>query len=144
MPGEELALLLLPAERAVHFIRLWPPRQAQAKRQFRARVSVRTGTAHHPAGQGLGGFEKCRIVQRRERLERRIGSDAAHRANLAAGRVEVEQAGIRRGAADEGVNSAPVAILATALFPLLIVVRKIPDAFRLRRKYAQPADLRTL
>ena len=48
---------------------------------------------------------------------------------------------IRRGSPDKGVKPAAVPVLAFALYPLVVVVRHVPDAFGLRREDAWTADL---
>ena len=59
-------------------------------------------------------LEERLVVQRRQRLERRVGPHAPHRAVLAAGRIERHEARIRRRAADEHVEPAAVPILPVA------------------------------
>ena len=53
-------------------------------------------SGNHPAGQAHGGFERRRIVEQRQRLQWRVRADPAHRAELAARRVECHEARERR------------------------------------------------
>ena len=61
-------------------------------------------------GEGAGGFHKERFVQRRERLERRIGAGAADTGAIAVGSVEGFEHGVGQGTIAEGVEGAAVAI----------------------------------
>ena len=117
-------------------------RRHQAEAERGAVASRRAALVHHPAGQRARRLEERLVVQRRERLQRRVGADAAHRAELAARGVEGDEARVRRRAADERVEAAAVPVFACARDPLLVAVRVVPDALGLRREDARAADLR--
>ena len=63
-------------------------------------------------GQVPGGLDELRIVQRHQRLQRRVGPLAADGAGLAAGGVEDVQRGRRRGPLPERVQAAAIEVLA--------------------------------
>ena len=134
------ALLLVDRHQPIDFPTLRRARQHQlhAPRGARGR---RAASRHHPPRQRPRRFERRRIVQQRQRLQRRVGADAAHRAELAAGRVEGHEARIRRRAPPERIQAAAVAILAAAGGPLVGVVRHVPDAVRLDRVDARAEHL---
>ena len=89
--------------------------QAEAARGF---LRGSAGTRGHAAGERLRGFEIDGVVERDERLERRVRLVAAQRADLAVRRVEGRQRGIRRGAAPLGVERAAVHVFAGAVLPV--------------------------
>ena len=92
-------------------------------------------------GERLRGLEVDGIVQHDERSKRRVRAHAPHRAGLAARRVERDERGIRRAAAQEGVDRAAVAVLALARPPRVARVDDLPHAVGLRRHHGRPADL---
>ena len=98
-----------------------PPRSAAARAGSTAATPCRGGVARPSGarGQRARGLERRRIVEQRQRLQRRVGADAAHRAELAAGGVERHEARIRRRAAPERVEAAAVPILALLVGPLV-------------------------
>ena len=95
-------------ENSINFRCGGAPRQASAESVSGATGGIRTPILSHPARQGLRRFEKRRVIERRQSLERRIGAHAPHRAKLARRRVERGPTGVRRGAANEGVEGAAV------------------------------------
>ena len=111
------------------------------------RSAVRVGLAalaQGSQGQRLRGFQKQRLVQRRQRLQRRVRARAAHAGRVAVRSVEGLQHRIRHGAIAEGVQRAAVAVLLCRFVPDLRTVarRRQEEKRRSRRIDARTADLR--
>ena len=62
--------------------------QDEPKRQLDPFFRGRAGGRQHALGHGAGGLDVGRVVQRRQGVQRRVGADLLHRADLPAGRVE--------------------------------------------------------
>src|SRR5215475_15019609 len=76
----------------------------------------------HPLSQGARGLHRGFVIERRQRLQRRVGAHSPHGAILTAGRVEGHHRGVGRGAADEGVEAAAETVFALAHCPSLAAV----------------------
>ena len=108
-------------------------RQSRSPKR-RPLLGRRAALLDDPPGQGLGRLDVDRIVQRHERLQRRVRADAADGADLAARGVERRHRRVRDRPPPEGVQAAAVAVLARAGRPgPLAVEGRLPQARRLRR-----------
>src|SRR5438105_11518563 len=85
------------------------------------------------AGQGLGSFNKRRIIERIQGLQGGIAAGAFEHAVLAAGSVEGAHHRMRAGAPPKGVEAATVFVLAGAGGPFISAVDNLPKAIGLRR-----------
>src|SRR3990172_6601045 len=88
----------------------------------------------------LSRIEKGRIVQGGEGLEGSVGANPPRGANLAAGRIESDEARVRRGPSNVRVDAPSVAIGKIAQKPALVAVGSVPDAVELIGEYAGAAD----
>ena len=93
--------------------------------------------------KGARGLDELRVIQRDERLQRRVGARAAADALLARGRVENQHRGMRGGAFPERVHRAAIKFFAVVLheFREVQIERDfLPEAGRLVRTHAGAAD----
>ena len=89
------------------------PRQSRNAWRSRSRSLAGGGPlAQDPSGQALGDLDEGRVVEQRQRLERRVGSEPARAGLHAAGRVEGRQERMRRGPPEERVEPAAIAVRA--------------------------------
>ena len=98
-----------------------------------------------PLGQVAGRFDELRIVERHQRLQRRVRPLADHRARFAARRVEHVHRRRRRRPLPERVHAAAIERLARVLLVIARVAADhrhgFPHAGRLIRLHARAADL---
>ena len=87
------------------------------------------------ARQSPGQLDERLVVQRHQRLQRRVRRDPPGDANVAARHVEREHARVAARPLPVGVDRAAVAVLALGRLPLLAVVNDPPHALRLRRHH---------
>ena len=91
--------------------------------------------------QGLGALDEHRVVEQRQRLQRRVRALAADAADVRVRRVEGHQHRIGAGALEPGVQAAAIAVGPGALDPAGAAgVGQLGDAGRLRRPDARAAD----
>ena len=88
----------------------------------------------------LGCFEKRRIIQCRQCLQRCVRSGSPRSARLTAGSIEREKRGIGGSAAPKRINAATITVFSLTRRPLLLAVMLSPDAFRLGREDTRPAN----
>ena len=125
------------------FVRLRRARGDETERVRRAArrtVDVEDASrrlAQHARRQRPRRLEIRFVVQRRQRLERRVRAHAPDGRVLPARRVERHEARIRRRPPDEHIEPAPVSILPFARNPFLAAVGNVPDAVGLRREDAR-------
>src|SRR5262245_26114338 len=117
---------------------------AQSKSKTITNAGGRIGAAffEDSAAQGLGGFDIDGIIERDVSVQRCVGGDAFNRAGFSARTVESRHARVRHRSPPEGVKATAVSIFAgTRGIGPLAVERCPPQAFRLRRINAWPANL---
>src|SRR5262249_34934604 len=84
---------------------------------------------------------ECLIVQKRQRLQRRVGAYAARASAGAVGSIEDDQGRVGGRALEERVNAAAVPLASAARAPGALHLRELVEAIRLRRIDAGPARL---
>src|SRR5437667_8101459 len=95
---------------------------------------------HHAASECRGGLDECLVVERCQRLQRRIGSRPAFRAYLTAWSVKRHQSRVGGGAPPKCVEPAAVLVAACARDPFVATVRIVPHAVGLVWEHAGSAD----
>src|SRR6185503_7224437 len=98
-------------------------------------------TAQDARGEGAGGLDVTGVIQQNQRLLRNVRAAAFGDTFLTAGRIEGQQAGMRKAALPPGIEAA--AILAGALARLIGALGEIeilPITVGLVGLHAGPAD----
>ena len=104
--------------------------QAGAEIQLIIQPIARRGgrVACDPRGKCLSRLTEDRVVQRHQRLKRRVGRNAARRTQLPLRGIERDQARIDRRPLDEGVDGAAITVGPGRILPAFwIVGHGIPD-----------------
>lgn len=103
---------------------------------------VRRGLTEQSLGEGLRGFHEGFVVERDQRLERRVGGSAFDAGEVGVGAIEGREIRMRSGSLEECVHAAAIAVLAGAVGPFEVAsVAEVRDAGRQCGKNARPADL---
>ena len=121
------------------------PRRGSGGRRSPARSrSSLPPSRKRPQGQGPGAFQEDRLVQRRQRLERRVRPRPADAGEVAVGGVERLEHRVRHRAIAERVKRPAVTVGAVRFVPDLGAVagRRLEQETRRRREDARAADLR--
>jgi hypothetical protein len=107
-------LLPVHSQQNPGFVRGRRTRGSEPKRQGNA-LGVRPGFGEQTLSQFAGGLDVSGIVHEDQRLERGVGSLAAHGAGLAVRRIETRESGRRARAFPESIHRAPIQVRAVAL-----------------------------
>src|SRR5581483_6833378 len=84
----------------------WASCKKQRKTVSDSALRCRASFANHSLGKHAGGFDKRFVVQKRERLQRRVGACPLDAAGFARGHVERSHFGRSRRAFPNGVKTA--------------------------------------
>ena len=138
--GEQLALFAEQLPENGQFVRGRTPRGHQTKGPGDLIVERGAAFLQHPFADQAGGFDDLGVVEQRERLQGRAGALAADEAHIALGRVEGQHGRRRHGPFPERVKTAPMQVIAAALFVFRVAHRDFPKPGRLIRFDARSAD----
>lgn len=93
------------------------PRQGQSKGLGKTFSVISFGLDEGSLGQGSGGLDEDRIVEKDKGLLRNVRARTFGYAFLATGGVEGDHGWMWEAAADEGIEPAPIEIVAFACLP---------------------------
>src|SRR5262245_39989138 len=96
----------------------------------------------HSTGQSSCGFQINWIVQRDQRLKRRVGADAANLTDLSAAAVEGHHGRVRRRALAVCIETATEPVFALGVHPGLSAVSRTPQAGGVRWHHGRAAHFR--
>ncbi len=120
-------------------------RDRQRRKAYSSRSAVVAAAfADRPQRQGPGAFQEDRLVERGQRLERRVGARPPDAGEIAVGGVERLEHRIGHRAIAERVQRPAVAVGSLRLVPDLgpVAGRRLEQEGRGRRERAGAADLR--
>ena len=127
---------LLPFEVARH------PRDAEAEGLSQTSRVIGSGLSQKSLGERLRRFDERFVVERDERLQRRVGGSAFDAGEVGVGAVERDEVRMRCRSFEERVHASAIAVLAGAVCPFEVAgVTEVRDTSRQRREDARPADL---